>query len=95
MALTRDEDGASAVVEAIALGTAISVANWAEALSKAAADGDDPQQVAERLRSTDFADVALRIEPLTEADCIEIAKLRPVTEWDARPIRNSEPTKSE
>lgn len=78
-ALIRDEDGSSAVVEAIASGAAISVANWAEVLSNAAADGHDPQQVAEQLQKNEFADVALRVEPITEADCIEIAKLRPTT----------------
>jgi ribonuclease VapC len=79
MALMHDEDGSSVVIDAIAAGTAISVANWAEVLTKAAADGDDPQVVAERVRDTEFADTALRIEPITEADCVEIAKLRPLT----------------
>jgi ribonuclease VapC len=78
-ALMRDEAGAAVVVEAIANGTAISVANWAEVLSKVAADGDDPAEVAERLRETEFADAGLRVEPITEADCIEIAKLRAAT----------------
>jgi uncharacterized protein with PIN domain len=67
MALMHDEDGSSVVIDAIAAGTAISVANWAEVLTKAAADGDDPQAVAERVRDTEFADTALRIEPITEA----------------------------
>jgi ribonuclease VapC len=55
------------------LGAAISVANWAEVLSKAAEVGDDPRQLANDLRD------AIIVEPLTKADCIEIAKLRPVT----------------
>jgi ribonuclease VapC len=46
MALLHDEEGASAVVAAIAAGTTISVVNWAEVLSKVAADGDDPREVA-------------------------------------------------
>jgi PIN domain nuclease of toxin-antitoxin system len=79
MAVIRDEDGASVAIEAIADGAAISVVNWAEVLSKAADDGDDPKQVAERIQETDFADAALQIEPLTEIDCVEIAKLRPIT----------------
>ena len=78
MAVIRDEDGASVAIEAIADGAAISVVNWAEVLSKAADDGDDPKQVAERIQETDFADAALQIEPITEADCVEIAKLRPI-----------------
>lgn len=78
-AVLRDEDGASVVIEAIADGAAISVVNWAEVLSKAAADGDDPKQVAERIRETEFADAGLRIEPLTGSDCVEVARLRPLT----------------
>lgn len=79
MAWLQDEDGADAVVEAISVGAAISVANWAEILSKVAANGQDPEEIAERLRSTEFAEMSLRIEPITDADCIEIAKLRPKT----------------
>jgi PIN domain nuclease of toxin-antitoxin system len=36
MALLHDEPGADAVVDAIAVGTAISVVNWAEVLSNVA-----------------------------------------------------------
>jgi PIN domain nuclease of toxin-antitoxin system len=79
MAVIRDEEGASVAIDAIADGAAISLLNWAEVLSKAADDGDDPKQVAERIQKTEFADADLRIEPITEADCIEIAKLRPKT----------------
>jgi ribonuclease VapC len=79
MTWLQDEDGADAVVEAIGMGAAISVVNWAEVLSKVAANGQDPEEVAERLRSTEFAEVSLRIEPITDADRIEIAKLRPKT----------------
>lgn len=54
-------------------GAAISVANWSEVLSKAAMAGDDPHRLADDLRD------AVIIEPITEADCVEIAKLRPIT----------------
>jgi ribonuclease VapC len=73
MAHLNDEEGAAAVREAMSRGAAISVANWAEVLSKAAEVGDDPRQLAEDLRD------AVIVEPITEADCIEIAKLRPLT----------------
>ncbi len=73
MAHLNEEDGAATVREAMDLGAAISVANWAEVLSKAAAVGDDPRQLADDLRD------AVIVEPLTEADCIEIARLRPLT----------------
>lgn len=78
MALLLNEEGSSAVVEAIAEGTTISVANWAEVLSKVAADGDDPEEVAGRLSVTG-EEVVIWIEAITAADCIEIAKLRPIT----------------
>ena len=79
MAWLQDEDGAPVVVEALSAGAAVSVVNWAEVLSNIAANGDDPQQVAERLLKTESADLELLIEPITEADCVEIAKLRPIT----------------
>ncbi len=69
----NEEEGAEAVREAMRAGAAISVANWAEVLSNAAVDGDDPRQLADDLRD------AVIVEPMTEADCVEIAKLRPVT----------------
>jgi ribonuclease VapC len=73
MAHLNEEDGATAVREAMNRGAAISVANWAEVLSKAAEVGDDPSQLAEDLRD------AVMVEPIPEADCVEIAKLRPMT----------------
>lgn len=76
IAYLHDEPGADAVVDAITAGAAVSVVNWAEALSKVATDGDDPQLVAERLQASDSP---LFLEPLTDADCIEIARLRPLT----------------
>lgn len=76
IAFLHDEPGADAVVDALAATAAISIVNWAETLSKVAADGDDPQQVADSLQSDD---APLQLEPLTEADCITIARLRPLT----------------
>lgn len=78
MALLHDEEGSSVVVEAIADGATISAVNWAEVLSNVAADGDDPQEVASRLSVTG-EEVVIWIEALTAADCIELAKLRPIT----------------
>lgn len=76
IALLHDEPGADAVVHAIAATVAVSVVNWAEALSKIAADGDDPQLVAESFQASESP---LLLEPLTAVDCIEIARLRPLT----------------
>ena len=79
MALTHNEDGASAVAEAIEYGAAISVANWAEVLSTLAERGKDPQQAATELRKAESEQRALTLEPITEADCIKIAEMRPLT----------------
>jgi ribonuclease VapC len=76
IAYLHDESGADAVVDAITAGAAVSVVNWAEALSKVAADGDDPQQVSDTLQTSASP---LLLQPLTDADCVEIARLRPLT----------------
>ena len=73
MAHLNEEDGAAAVREAMEVGAAISIANWAEVLSNAAEAGEDPRRLADDLRD------AVIVEPIIEADCIEIAKLRPIT----------------
>jgi len=78
MALLHDEPGSSAVVEAIAAGTTISVVNWAEVLSKVAGEGDDPELVASRLSVTG-EEVVIWIEALTAADCMEVGRMRPIT----------------
>jgi len=73
IALLHAEPGSDAVLNAIADGAAMSVVNWAETLSQVAADGDDPQTVA-----TAFDGMFTR-EQLTDVDCIEFARLRPLT----------------
>jgi ribonuclease VapC len=79
MALTQDEDGATVVAGAIERGAVISVANWAEALSRLAECGKDPQRAASELRKAEGEQRVLTIEPIAEADCITIAQLRPIT----------------
>lgn len=79
MALLHDEQGAEAVSEAIAAGAAISVVNLAEVLSKLAEAGQDPDQARSELREAEGGVGALVIEPLSEADCVEVARLRPRT----------------
>jgi len=73
MAHLNEEEAAKTVREAMKEGAAISVANWAEVLSNVAAEGDDPRRLADDLRD------AVILEPITEADSVEIAKLRPIT----------------
>lgn len=79
MAVLHAEDGASVVIEAIGEGAAMSVVNWAEVLSKLAEAGKDPEVAAAELRRAEGSRRALSIEPLTAADCVAVARLRPVT----------------
>lgn len=79
MAILHAEDGASIVIEAIGEGAAVSVVNWAEVLSKLAEAGKDPEIAAAELRRAEGSRRALSIEPLTAADCVAVARLRPVT----------------
>ena len=79
MAVLHAEDGASVVIEAIGEGAAVSVVNWAEVLSKLAEAGKDPEVAAAELRRAEGSRRALSIEPLTAADCVAVARLRPLT----------------
>ena len=79
LALLHDERGADTVADAIATGAAISVVNLAEVLTKLAEAGKDPQQARDQLREAEGDTGALVIEPLSEADSVEIARLRPKT----------------
>jgi ribonuclease VapC len=79
LAYLADEPGADAVADAIAGGVAMSTVNIAETLSTLAGRGNDPAQVATDLTGRGLLDGAISIEPLTLADAIEIARLRPLT----------------
>jgi ribonuclease VapC len=79
MAVLHAEDGASVVIEAIGDGAAVSVLNWAEVLSKLAEAGKNPEAAAAELRRAEGSRRALTIEPLTAADCVAVARLRPIT----------------
>jgi ribonuclease VapC len=79
MALIHGEDGQAVVAAALAGRSAISVVNWAEVLSKVAAEGGDPAALEADYRERGFIGMALTIEGMTEADCVEVARLRPLT----------------
>lgn len=76
IAFLHDEPGTDAVVDALAATAAMSVVNWAETLSKVAADGSDPRHVADTIQGSASP---LLLQPLTDGDCVEIARLRPLT----------------
>jgi len=79
MAFIHGEDGKSVVAAALVGRLAISVANWAEVLSKVAENGGDPIALEIDYRERGFIDSALTIEGITEAACVQIARLRPLT----------------
>lgn len=78
LALLQGEPGASAVVEAIEAGAAISTVNLSEVLAKLTERGDHVRSTMATIRqAVDRADGGLRIESFTEEDGIEAADLRP------------------
>ena len=78
LALLQGEPGASAVVEAIEAGAAISTVNLSEVLAKLAERGEHVRStMATTRQAVDRADGGLRIESFTEEDGIEAADLRP------------------
>jgi ribonuclease VapC len=79
MALIHGEAGKAVVAAALAGRSAISVVNWAEVLSKLAAESGDPVALDADYRERGFIGKALTIEGMTDADCVEVARLRPIT----------------
>jgi ribonuclease VapC len=79
LAYLRDEQGADIVADAIAGGASICTVNLAEVLSRAADRGADPAKLARQMTERGLLDGAISVEPLTTADAIEIARLRPPT----------------
>jgi ribonuclease VapC len=77
LALLQDEPGAEAVNNAIAGGARISIVNLAEVLTKLADRGQDPQAVLTAMRVRGGLGAALQVEPLTEVDAVEVARLSP------------------
>lgn len=79
MALIHKEEGEAAVAAALSGRSAISVVNWAEVLSKVAERGGDPVALELDYRERGFIGGPLVIEAMTEADCVQVARLRPIT----------------
>jgi ribonuclease VapC len=79
LAWLQGEQGADLVIEALAAGTVISVFNWVEALSKVADTGHNPETLVAELARLGFDRETLPIEGVTDADAMEIARLRPLT----------------
>ncbi|MBN8869947.1 MAG: type II toxin-antitoxin system VapC family toxin [Solirubrobacterales bacterium] len=79
IAFLHGEDGQEVVASALVGRATISVVNWAEVLSKVAMDGGDPVALEADYRERGLLGRSLSIEPMTDADCVEVARLRPLT----------------
>lgn len=79
LALLRDEPGADEVERAVAAETRLSAVNWAEVLSKLADAGEDPGHATGALAAEGLLGESMVVEPLDEAQAVEIARLRPLT----------------
>jgi PIN domain nuclease of toxin-antitoxin system len=75
----HSEPGAQVVGEALTRRSAIGVVNWAEVLSKLSERGEDPEAAASEMRDAGLIGELVVIEGLSEADCLEIGRLRPLT----------------
>ncbi len=76
MAHLKSEPGADVVDEAMKHRAAISIVIWGEVLSKLAERGEDPEEVAKELKAEGLIGGVIAIEPVSEEDCIAIARLR-------------------
>jgi ribonuclease VapC len=79
LAYLRDESGADAVADEIAIGALISTVNLGEVLSRVADRGADPARAEQQMTDRGLLDGAIAVEPFTAADAIEVARLRPLT----------------
>lgn len=79
LAYMLDEPGASDVEEALARTAVIGAADLAEALSKVAERGSEPQAVVDELEQRGVLGRLLAVEPMTAADAVAVAELRPST----------------
>jgi PIN domain nuclease of toxin-antitoxin system len=79
LAHLNEEEGASAVRQAMADGAVISVVNWMEVLSKIAERGEDPELAAAEMKGAGLIGGVVSVEAVTEQDSIEAARLRPLT----------------
>jgi ribonuclease VapC len=79
LAYLNEEPGADAVTDAIAEGVHLSSVNLAEALARFARRGADPAHLAADLTARGLLGMAVRVEPFTQADAVEAARLQPLT----------------
>lgn len=86
LAHLNEERGAAFVREAMQAGAAISVINWIEVLTKLGERGEDPELAAAELRAAGLIGATVSVEPVTDADCIAVARLRSTTKDRGLPL---------
>jgi PIN domain nuclease of toxin-antitoxin system len=79
LAYLRGETGSDIVEAALSFGTVISSANYAEVLSRLVDIGEEPEEVDRGLRERGLIGGLVTVVPLSEADGVTIAQLRPLT----------------
>jgi PIN domain nuclease of toxin-antitoxin system len=79
LAFLQGEPGAQIVEEAIPVGAAINVVNYAEVLSRLSDTGAEPETVHRHLRAQGLIGGLLALMPLDEDDAVTLARLRPLT----------------
>jgi ribonuclease VapC len=79
LAYLHDEQGAEVVADAIAAGSAISAVNLAEVLSRTANRDGGPDRVVRQMIDGGLLHGAISVEPFTDEDAIEVARLHPET----------------
>jgi len=67
------------VADSVATGASISTVNLGEVLSRVADRGGDPARVSRQMTDRGLLDGAITVEPFTNADAVEVARLRPLT----------------
>jgi ribonuclease VapC len=79
LAYLQGEAGGDVVADAIADGASLSTVNLGEVLGRVAGQDVDPVKLAAQLAERGLLDGAITVEPFTDADAIEVARLRPLT----------------
>jgi ribonuclease VapC len=79
LAYLRDEPGAAPVADAIADGTYVSAVNLAEVLGYFTRYGAKPDELVHDLVARGLLGLAIAVEQFTQADAIEVARMRPIT----------------
>ncbi|MBI3972544.1 MAG: type II toxin-antitoxin system VapC family toxin [Chloroflexi bacterium] len=79
LAYLQGEPGSETVQAALAVGAVVTIANYAEVLSRLGDAGEEPATAHRRLQDQGLIGGLLEVVPLTEDDALAIAQLRSAT----------------